>query len=105
MTNNEVLDLVKKSVKVKLAEHAEICDYAQHLQFHYDGYQPPHNKSINSIYNQNLDPYNNNWDWFNDKLNIWFARLILMRRPGEDVEIMNIGLTPTRLLQKCHWVK
>lgn len=67
--------------------HGELCDYAHHLKFHSDGYTPPQ-RDLNGAYgSSDLNPYFLNWNFQNPEMNIWFARLIWKRRPGEDQEI------------------
>jgi hypothetical protein len=68
--------------------YAEMCDYAHHLEFHSRGYQVPHSTVLASSTYANWDnPYYLNWNYGDYHQNIWFARLIWSRRPGEDNEI------------------
>jgi hypothetical protein len=68
--------------------YAEMCDYAHHLEFHSKGYQVPHSTVLASnTYAQWDNPYYLNWNYGDYHQNIWFARLIWSRRPGEDNEI------------------
>jgi len=73
----------------KSRSHAEMCDYSHHLKFHTDGYTPPQrNLFANDGYGMaDENPYSLSWNFNNPEMNIWFARLIWKRRPGEDLEI------------------
>ena len=74
--------------------HNEMCDYSDHLKFHSDGYTVPqvfYNRYDSLASAQVLNqwvPDMNTWQFGEPDKNIWFARLILARRPSEDLPIM-----------------
>jgi hypothetical protein len=74
------------------AVKAEICDYAQHLEFHSKGFQVPHDvwqaaESSNGTFPMWDNPYYMTWDFNKKNWNIYFAKLVWRRRPGEDPQI------------------
>lgn len=90
----KVRDEVQSKDTKKKRIHNEMCDYADHLKFHSDGYTVPqvfYNRydslASANILNQWV-PDINTWQFGEPEKNIWFARLILARRPSEDLPIM-----------------
>lgn len=94
-----IANLVNEEVNSKDAYkrrlHNEMCDYSDHLKFHSDGYKVPemfYNRYTNMANAGQLltswMPDLNNWQFDDPEKNIWFSRLILSRRPSEDLTIM-----------------
>lgn len=92
---NLVNEEVNSNDKYRKRLHNEMCDYSDHLKFHSDGYKVPqafYNRYTNmanaSSMLESWMPDINNWQFDDPEKNIWFSRLILSRRPSEDLTIM-----------------